>query len=527
LAIDFPGCGASDFAPTSWNAYTTDALAELLEVVINDHREKGSHQGVVLVGHSMGSSIALRLASPATPHSTNLVEYVAGLVAICPMSAPPTEKQVATFRKLLWIPGPIFDMWRSWDRRGGTESASVRRFVGADADPEAKRLQFLYNNQSRTPVWRRMASGCLPTYENGLPKGGIPGKDIWSTLGVPVYLIGGADDKTTPADEVLKVAECLNLAKSARESGPRKRESVDSPIPGDSDMALSDYGVRSIRDIQDEDFAKDRPHKNTEEAYEDPTTPTSESPTPIGLPPLPRHPKMAVVSVILPSPAGHALIYTPPTARIVAGLITDFLATHISGRLSPSWQLKYFSQEGKWDVKNLAKWKQVAPVSAPIAGVFRAMKTLREVDEIHNPTMFARRFRDTVKDVIDISHDTPVYNPRGLEDEGVRYHKLPTVSKIPPTDTDVDAFVALVDKVRADQAERAKRHGWTDDYVVGVHCHYGFNRTGYFIVCYVVERCGYTLQEAIDAFADARPNGIRHPHFLDQLFLRYSRIERR
>ena len=40
----------------------------------------------------------------------------------------------------------------------------------------------------------------------------------------------------------------------------------------------------------------------------------------------------------------------------------------------------------------------------------------------------------TVKDIIDISHDNPVYDPRNFG-HGIKYHKLPTVSKIPPTDT--------------------------------------------------------------------------------------------
>ena len=38
-----------------------------------------------------------------------------------------------------------------------------------------------------------------------------------------------------------------------------------------------------------------------------------------------------------------------------------------------------------------------------------------------------------IKDIIDISHDNPVYDPRNFGN-GIKYHKLPTVSKIPPTD---------------------------------------------------------------------------------------------
>lgn len=80
-----------------------------------------------------------------------------------------------------------------------------------------------------------------------------------------------------------------------------------------------------------------------------------------------------------------------------------------------------------------------------------------------------------------------------------------------------------VDRIREDQKIRAAA-GW-DEYYVGVHCHYGFNRTGYFIVCYLVERCGLQVQQALDVFAKARPNGIRHSHFIDRLALRYSGVE--
>lgn len=186
------------------------------------------------------------------------------------------------------------------------------------------------------------------------------------------------------------------------------------------------------------------------------------------------------------------------------------------------WQLQYLSREGKWDVKNLAKWKSVRTVSDPIAGVFRAMKTLREVDDEHCPVEFASTWGSVIKDVVDISSENPVYDPRALEMAGIKYHKFATMSKVPPTDDEVDHFIALVDRLRREQQDRAGEEGGADGYVIGVHCHYGFNRTGYFIVCYLVERCGFGVQQAIDAFAQARPNGIRHSHFTDRLFVRFS-----
>jgi hypothetical protein len=126
-----------------------------------------------------------------------------------------------------------------------------------------------------------------------------------------------------------------------------------------------------------------------------------------------------------------------------------------------------------------------------------------------------------IKDIIDISHDDPVYDPHSFGGS-IKYHKFPTVSKVPPTDAEVASFIDIVDKVRDDQEQRSSTEaGWSKDHLIGVHCHYGFNRTGYFVVCYLIERCGYSVQKAITTFAEARPNGIRHSHFLDRLFVRY------
>ncbi len=111
LSIDLPGCGLSSFEPKDWGAYTTDALAELLSVIIEDYREKDAGQGVVLIGHSMGCSLAALIASKSSSRINALSDHVVGLVAVCPRADPPTESQVATFRRLLWIPNVIFDTW--------------------------------------------------------------------------------------------------------------------------------------------------------------------------------------------------------------------------------------------------------------------------------------------------------------------------------------------------------------------------------------------------------------------------------
>lgn len=525
LAVDLPGCGVSELVPKSWDAYTNEALVELLEVIINGYRDKKASQGVILIGHSMGCALSARLASPL---SSRLADHVVGLVAICPPAGPPTEDQVKVFRRLLWVPGPIFDLWRMLDAWGGVDSASVKRFVGKDADLESRRSQYRFNRQSRTPTWRRMARGCLPVYENGIPKGGLAGKDVWASLNIPVFLIAGGKDHVTPSN-VNKIAGFLESRDPAPHNGATgiHQPIVDAAAPVDTTVSIP-RPAESISDIKEEDFRREkRSHFESEDdTQEDPTTPQEVST--VGMPTQPMHPEKVVDTVVIPR-GTHGMIYTPDCSHILASVIADFMSQRITGRLSRSWQLQYLNKEGKWELKNLAKWQGVEPVSKSIAGVFRAMKTMREVDDEHSPTKFVEKWGHIVKDIVDISKDTPIYDPAGLERAGIGYHKFPTVSKIPPTDDEVDRFVVLVDRLRQEQETRAAEERWgeSEEHAVGVHCHYGYNRTGYFIVCYLVEKCGYGVQQAIDAFAEARPKGIRHSHFKDQLFVRYSELRTR
>jgi len=422
LAVDLPGCGVSKFTNTSWDAYTTDSLVELLETIIDDYREKEDGQSVVLIGHSMGASLAALLACPRAKTRSELHKHTIGLVAVCPKSEPPTEDETWWLKKLLYVPELIFDMWRAWDRRGGLDSASVRRFVGADADPEAKRLQHLYNCQSRTPVWRRMAWGMLPRWHNGLPEGGLPTGDVWSQLDLPVFLLGGEGDNVCKPENVHKIAELIRGDKNLDGDEPTNNTAdlvdTDSLASERNHAFQSGSPPGSVSNIRAEDFVRVKLPSDNGESSEDPVTPEELAQS---IPPLSLRPTKSVEEIVLRKPATHALLYTPSTAPILAGLISDFLATKITGRLALGWQLQYLCRDGKWDVKNLEKWKSVAPVSEPIGGVFRAIKTLREVDEVHCPHEFVRNWGRTIQDVIDISHDNPVYDPQGLEDGGIRY----------------------------------------------------------------------------------------------------------
>jgi protein-tyrosine phosphatase len=479
----------------------------------------------------MGCSLAALLASPSSRHGQLLSQHVCGLIAICPQADPPTEQQIKQLYRLSWIPPVLFDLLRKWDRRGGVKSASVLRMAGPDTDEETKKLQLRFNKQSRSAVWQRMARGMCPRKSNGRLKGGLPGRETWEGLRIPIFLFGGEADQITPATNVTRILQFLHRDVSAigppsekaslpiaaapidpalakPPTSPRKHQ--DSVIdPGDipkleddavtATSSIGSYGVTEGTLVDGSIAPADAP------LISDATVPTTDSPAP--------HPRRLVVKkTIMPRPAAHSLLFAPTTSRIISGLIGTFFADHIDPRLSLAWQLQYLSTEGKWDVKNLEKWKAVPPVSEPIAGVFRAMKTLREVDKEHTPKVLAKKWAGKLCAVIDISHDNPVYDPRGLEEGGIPYHKFPTVSKQPPQADEVKMFIDLVDKIRNEN-----RPG-----LVAVHCHYGFNRTGFFLVSYLVERLGYRVENAIDHFEKARHPGIRHSHFIDALHVRYA-----
>ncbi|KAK9452127.1 Alpha/Beta hydrolase protein [Limtongia smithiae] len=220
-----------------------------------------------------------------------------------------------------------------------------------------------------------------------------------------------------------------------------------------------------------------------------------------------------VQATIIPR-TGHMCLVA--THEVVCGIINDFVISHVDQRLSLSWQLADLAARGddKWSLKNEAKWRSVQGVSAAVDGSrFRAMKTLRQDDSVQNPYALEENYPD-ITDVIDISRDIPPYDPKTFA--RITYHKFPTVSKIPPTRAQVDDFILLVDSILYPSGAT------TTSKIVAVHCHYGFNRTGFLICAYMIQRMHKPVRVAIEDFKLARPPGIKHPHFVDELYVRYT-----
>ena len=88
--------------------------------------------------------------------------------------------------------------------------------------------------------------------------------------------------------------------------------------------------------------------------------------------------------------------------------------------------------------------------------------------------------------------------------------KLHAVSKKCPSEHQVASFIKIM-------RELVKEEGQ-----VAVHCHYGFNRTGFLIVCFMVEVWNMSVHDAIRTFSEHRSPGIKHEHFMNELIKRYG-----
>ncbi|KAF9109368.1 hypothetical protein BGX27_007680 [Mortierella sp. AM989] len=205
--------------------------------------------------------------------------------------------------------------------------------------------------------------------------------------------------------------------------------------------------------------------------------------------------------------------------ELVTPIISSFLIKDCEmTTMDPAWQItRKCQQENKWSLKNTEKWMNTPIISAPIGkgpGKFRAMKVLRQTDPDHSPSAFlARHPEASVGFIVDISKDEPPYRTTDFEATSITYTKLPTISKIPPSIEDVERFIVHCNACWAEKP----------GVEIAVHCHYGFNRTGFLICAYLIQEQGYTVAEAIHHFESARPpRGIRHDHFKGELYLRYE-----
>ncbi|XP_015860233.1 mRNA-capping enzyme-like isoform X2 [Peromyscus maniculatus bairdii] len=174
-----------------------------------------------------------------------------------------------------------------------------------------------------------------------------------------------------------------------------------------------------------------------------------------------------------------------------------------------------------------SRWLNCPRRGQPVAGRFLPLKTMlgprfdsqvAEENRFH-PSMFSNYLKSLkvkMSLLVDLTNTSRFYDRNDIEKEGIKYIKLRCKGYGEcPTTENTETFIRLCERF-------SKR---SPPELIGVHCTHGFNRTGFLICAYLVEKMGWSIQAAVATFAQARPPGIYKGDYLKELFRRYGDIE--
>ncbi|XP_056337148.1 mRNA-capping enzyme [Danio aesculapii] len=173
------------------------------------------------------------------------------------------------------------------------------------------------------------------------------------------------------------------------------------------------------------------------------------------------------------------------------------------------------------------RWRNCPRRGQPVAGKFLPMKTMlgpRYDDKVpeenrFHPSMlsnYLKSLKVKMGLLVDLTNTTRFYDRADIEKEGIKYVKLSCKGHGEcPTAETTEMFIRLCEHF----IEK------TPTELIGVHCTHGFNRTGFLVCAYLVEKMDWSIEAAVAAFAQARPPGIYKGDYLKELFRRYGDVE--
>uniref|UniRef100_A0A8C9ZL48 mRNA-capping enzyme n=1 Tax=Sander lucioperca TaxID=283035 RepID=A0A8C9ZL48_SANLU len=170
------------------------------------------------------------------------------------------------------------------------------------------------------------------------------------------------------------------------------------------------------------------------------------------------------------------------------------------------------------------RWRNCPRRGQPVAGKFLPMKTMlgpRYDDQVaeenrFHPSMlsnYLKSLKVKMGLLVDLTNTTRFYDRNDIEKEGIKYVKLQCKGhgECPSKET-TSMFIRLCEHfVEKNPTE-----------LIGVHCTHGFNRTGFLMCAYLVEKMDWSIEAAVAAFSQARAPGIYKGEYLKELFRRYG-----
>ncbi|XP_005182334.2 mRNA-capping enzyme [Musca domestica] len=114
---------------------------------------------------------------------------------------------------------------------------------------------------------------------------------------------------------------------------------------------------------------------------------------------------------------------------------------------------------------------------------------------------------------IDLTNTKRFYDRGVVEAKGTQYVKLQCRGHgETPSPEQTQSFIEIVDNFINDRPFD----------LIGVHCTHGFNRTGFLIASYLVERLDFSVEAALAMFSKIRPPGIYKQDYINELYRRYD-----
>ncbi|CAG0887238.1 unnamed protein product [Darwinula stevensoni] len=210
--------------------------------------------------------------------------------------------------------------------------------------------------------------------------------------------------------------------------------------------------------------------------------------------------------------------------KILFSKARDIRPTPVSSKLRMEWEMKG-DRKGPGPLP--PRWLHCPrKATTLIAGKFLAFKTpldARFDDQVPEECRFypemvlesMKSYQVKIALWIDLTYTNRFYNPSFLTSHDVKYCKLECRGHgETPSPNQTKTFIEVCHKYFTH----------TPDAVIAVHCTHGFNRTGFLIIAYLIEKCDWSVEAALTGFAECRHPGIYKPDYLSELYKRYGDV---
>ncbi|KAM3851288.1 mRNA-capping enzyme isoform 3-T3 [Vipera latastei] len=172
------------------------------------------------------------------------------------------------------------------------------------------------------------------------------------------------------------------------------------------------------------------------------------------------------------------------------------------------------------------RWLNCPRRGQPVAGIFLPLKTMlgpkyddKVAEEYRFHPFMLSNYLKSLKVkmglLIDLTNTSRFYDRSDVEKDGIVYVKLQCKGHGEcPTPENTETFIRICEQFRKKNPTE----------LIGVHCTHGFNRTGFLICAFLVEKLDWSIEASVATFAQARPPGIYKGDYLKELFRRYGDV---